>query len=318
MTQTTIKIDILCIKGQDEFTNKVKQSDLTILHDELIKKKVEINIITNISDLSFNNPIYIHLLSDCCKQYQIWSEFIRNYTQGKIKHPSIPNIKMLSVTGQDLDIYTTLDILIYIRHYNTLKIKLLDMGVITYALTRPNCTNIIKQYMNSQNVTKAFIRFSYGHNPSFLVDLEDESSFNINYQKYIGIGLSVSNIIIHPLKCEKTYMKGVISMIFIGNKYSHSTLKKPFGITSGIHTYNTIRYSPTYDLIYQGTKIATLLNLSGNYPIIQLNFCHGNNSAYKFLLTKINYIDPKLYLHIHKKQTKKIIKVLMQQFDDIN
>ncbi len=235
----------------------------------------------------------------------------------KLKYPSLPNIHIESKIGNNISIYTTLDILIYIRKCNILDVHLLDIGLITYAINKHQCSALIKKYMKSKNVNKACIRFSYGHNSSFLVDLNDESSFDIDYKSYIGSRLSLSNIIIHPIKSDKTYLKGVISMIYIDNKYSYSTLKKPYNINTGIRKYITTRYSPSYILLKLSKNIIPYINSKKNLPIIQINFCFGNNHN-QYLLTKINYIDPKLYLQIHRKQTKNITKVLIKQYHELN
>ena len=86
---TNAKLDILCLSGQDESTNMIKQSDLTILVSELGSKKVEINIIDNINDLTFKNPIFIHDFSDCLNNKKKLQIFISKYIKVKNKYLNI-------------------------------------------------------------------------------------------------------------------------------------------------------------------------------------------------------------------------------------
>lgn len=308
---TNTKLDILCLRGQDEITNNIKQSDLIILKDELGHRKVEINIIQNINDLCLKNPIYIHLLTDCYKDYNAWGDFIHQYKLNKNKNPSLPSINM-----NDIDSYTNIDILVRVRKFNIPSVKLLEMGIITHVLSRDDMTELIKKFMKDRKVTKACIRFAYGHCPSFLVDLNDDNSFAIDYGKYAGHRLSLSNIIIHPIKSEKTYMKGVISIIYIDDKYSHAVIKKPYNTNSGIRNYSVSRYSPSYRLLNMSRLIVSKINSTGKFPVIQINFCHSDDITCEYLLTNVNYIDPKLYLKVNKKPVKKISKMIIQMLKD--
>jgi hypothetical protein len=76
---TSIKIDIICLKGQNNLTSAIKQSDFKILSCELGSKKVEINTIDNINDLTFKNPTFIHDFSDCFQNQQVLKKYFNKY-----------------------------------------------------------------------------------------------------------------------------------------------------------------------------------------------------------------------------------------------
>jgi hypothetical protein len=62
------------------------------------------------------------------------------------------------------------------------------------------------------------------------------------------------------------------------------------------------------------------INMKGNFPIVQINFAHGTDSLNPYLLSKVNYVDPKLYLEVNKKRAKKISKMILSkvnQFTDL-
>ena len=380
------KLDILCLSGQDESTTLIKQSDLLILKNELGSKKVEINIIDDINDLTFKNPILIHDFSDCLnnpKKLQTFFSkyFIMRYKLGskKVEINIIDDINELTFKNPILihdfsnclnnpkklqtflskyfimryklsdgsstevdnkittlwnaiiprlclepfkirkDMDTTLDTLIKVRKFKTPFMKMLEMGIISYALNKKNIIELIQNFMKSKQTKKAYVRFGHGNNPSFLVDIDKPDSFNIDFDKYTGNRLSLSTIVVHPIKSDVLCMKGVISMIFIEGKYSHAVIKKPYNLDTGIRTYKIMKHSPDYSLLRSAKTIVNLMNCNGTkLPIIQINLCYGHDPVYQYLLTKINYIDPKLYLNINKRHAKKVRKLLMGRIKDYN
>jgi hypothetical protein len=332
---TSIKIDILCLKGQNNLTNAIKQSDFKILSRELGSKKVEINIIENINDLTFKNPIFIHDFSDCFQNVQVLNKYNDKYyiefqafkaKISKKENPigdlymwlnTYPRICFSTVSGVN-DIRTITDNLILIRKILYYPSKLLEMGVIQYALNNIDYKDMIKKYLKERGVTKGFIRFNNNNNPSILVDVNDDTSFDINIKKSIGRTFNTSTLIIHPIKDEKTYRKGVISIIYVEGKYSHSVIKKPNNFNTGEREYTVYKYSPSFSLIKICRSVLNCVNfnLNSNFPIIQINFAHGTDSSYPYLLSKVNYVDPKLYLEVNKKGIKKVRKMILNKIKE--
>jgi hypothetical protein len=103
-----------------------------------------------------------------------------------------------------------MDNLILVRKMSDNSFKLLEMGVITYTLKNIEYKNMIKKYLTEKGATKGFLRFNNDSNPSILVDINDNSSFDVDIKKYIGKTLNTATLMIHPIKDEKTYKKGVI------------------------------------------------------------------------------------------------------------
>ena len=285
---TNAKLDILCLSGQDESTNMIKQSDLTILVSELGSKKVEINIIDNINDLTFKNPIFIHDFSDCLNNKKKLQIFISKYI--KVKNKLLVNdgnnklndrnntlwntiIPRLCLDTLQVSRYldTTLDTLVKVRKLKIPFLKMLETGIISYALNRLNAIYLIKQFMKDKKVSKAYVRFGHGNNPSFMVDLNDTDSFNIDFDKYTDNKISLSSIAVHPIRSTENYMKGVISVIFIDGKYSHSIIKKPIDMNVGIRKYKVVKYSPDYSLLRTTKDIVRQMNIGKKFPIIQIN-----------------------------------------------
>lgn len=218
--------------------------------------------------------------------------------------------------SRELD--TTLETLVKVRKLKIPFLKMLETGIISYTMNRPNIKDLIKQFMNDKNVTKAYIRFGHGNNPSFMVDLDKSESLNIDFDKYTETKMTLSSIIVHPIKSEQNYMKGVISMIFIDGKYSHSIIKKPTDMNVGIRKYKVAKFSPNYSLLRIGKLVVQSMNIGKRFPIIQINLCHNSDPVHQYLLTKVNYIDPKLYLEINKRHVKKIRKQLMMRCQEFN
>lgn len=317
---TNLKLNILCLNKQP-LIDDIKQSDFNVLKNELENKKVEINIINNNNDLNFNTPIYIHSLLDCYVNNSAKTLFIKKYNDfytnldnniklvkqiKKIKswQDIIPKINFkLEMTLDDI-LYTLLNI----RKLRLPLIKLLDVGVIIF---NKNYIQLIKLYMTSKNVSKACVRTANGQSPTFIVDLNKPDSFMFDISKYITTNISSQNLMVHPIKCEDTYMKGTISLIFISNKYSHAIIKKPINMETGERYCHIKSYSPDYKLLRLSKSIVAEINSAGKFPVIQMNFCFDSSGFYDYLLTKINYIDPKLYLKINKKPTKKLVKSII-------
>jgi hypothetical protein len=333
----TITLDILSLKGSDKVTNYIKQSDLEILKTGLEFKKVKINIITDISDLSFKNPIYVHDFSGCFIDHKLFKMFMRKFYVAYQKFQSDADTKKIvvkkNITVDDLWMksiprvffgvheyyiypHSVIKILCNIRLYRLPYIRLLDFGILNYIIDKQDYISLIKTYMQQKKVTKAFIRFGHGHNPSFLVDSTCEDSFQINIDKYMSKTSNEQNLMIHPIKCERTYMKGVISLIYIDSKFSYAVIKIPKNINIGIRKYSIKKYTPNFALLRLGKIIISTLYETNKYPCVQLNFCHDHTHIYQYLLTKINYIDPNLYLEINKNYAKKMCKLITNRIKD--
>lgn len=331
-------IDILSLRGQDRITNYIKRSDLSILINELENKKVKINLITNVSDLTFKNPIYVHDFTGCFndrfqfrllmdKFYIIYKK-ITQYSNDKNKEKTVQNILGItipriffgSISHIDPDSISNINILKTIIKSNTL-VNILPFSIINYVINRRNFMELIQTYMRNVKVTKAFIRFNHGHHPSYLVDLNYPESFDIDIEQYIGDTLSRQMIMIHPIKSEELYMKGVISLIYIDGKYSHAIIKKPLNTDIGIRKYSIKKHSPSYTISRIGKTILNSVckKEAYNYSIVQINIAYTDD-IYENAVSKINYIDPKLYLETHKKYAKKIRKNIItriNEFDNI-
>lgn len=329
-------LDILSLKGHDNDINNVKQSDLDILIHELERKKVKITIITDIGDLTFKNPIYVHDFSGCFDNHHQFKIFIDNFNinvayckfqlnielsdtnNENVKDlwmQPIPKIFVGTTDYNDIKKHSNADVLYMVKSLGNSFIYLLPFGLMNYLISNVNSIQLIKKYMTDKKVTKAFVRCGHGHHPSFLVDLNDDNSFNIDIDKYFVDTIGRQMIMVHPIYSETLYMKGVISLIYIDGKYAHAIIKKPINTNIGIGKYIIKKYTPGYYLSCTGKKIVRLL-ATHKYPFIQLNFAHLD-SIFEYALSKVNYIDPKLYLDFNKKHVKKIRKNIITQMSDV-
>ena len=77
-TNTNTKLDILCLKGQDDLTNYIKLSDLTILKSELGRKLKEHGLccIRNFTDATY--------FDGKVGEWKDWQDLLK--TDGRMKH----------------------------------------------------------------------------------------------------------------------------------------------------------------------------------------------------------------------------------------
>lgn len=304
---TMSQLNVLSVKGLEDPT--VRDSDLNILMNEL-SKKIKTNIVTDIINLDLAHFTFIH---DFSGFFQDRYKF-KQLTRKLLSH----NLNQKSPTG--FEIYfshylnrhkSILDTLRDIKHWNLPYVKVMPFSVINYGLNKNKFKELVINHLKLKNTPKALVRFGHCHNPSFIIDIWDESSFDIDIPKYIDNNLRGQDIMIYPIKSSESYMEGVISMIYVAGKYSHCILKKPISDNPGQRQYTIQKYKPPFIASKSGDEIVKKLYSENSYPIIQVNLCSDNHIIRGYYVTKVNYIDPKMYLNLHKHHVKKIRKAIM-------
>ena len=288
-----------------------RQSDLLILKNELAKKKIKINVITEITDLDFSKPMFIHSFSGCLKKRLLFNKIMNLYLEYWAKfacHPklefiwkhTVPRIYLNLHSRSNDNTHSSLNILFRIRNHVP-HTKLLYLSIINYALNKNDFKQLIVNHLHNKNVTKAIVRFPYANNVSFLINVNQPETLDINYRKYVGDTIHRQHVIIHPITSEINYLRGIVSLIYINGSYSHSILKTPHNLEAGQLKYNISKHSPE---VYMKRYARSIVNYLGDYPVIQINLVNHKDTVN--ILTKVNYLDPKLYLEFSKSAVKKI------------